>query len=330
MDMVQRREFLFVTGALVAAPLVAEAQPAQRVYRIGFLGISSNSPAVHDLFGEFREGMAALGWVEGRNYVRVDRWAHGEMTRLPALAAELVGLRPDALMAAASESALALRNATRAVPIVAIGTGDPVQLGLTRSLSRPSENITGPAFAFPELVPKQLEIVKEAFPHASRVAALIQADMANKALAIDNLKAAAPALRLRVEFFEISKPEGFEPAFQAIRATRADAALVVGSAFMFVHRAALAKLALQYQLPTMWNIPAQAEAGGLMAYGVNVHALWRRAAVFMDKIFRGANPGDIPFERPSKFELVINMRTAKALGITFPKSVLLRADRVIE
>ena len=330
MDTVRRRKFLFATGALIAAPLVAEAQPAQRVYRIGFLGISSDTPAVHGLFREFREGMAALGWVEGRNYVRVDRWAHGEMTRLPALAAELVGLRPDALMAVASESALALRNATRAVPIVAIATGDPVALGLTSSFSHPGENITGPTFAFPELVPKQLGILKEAFPHASRVAALMQADMANKAVHIDNLKAAAPTLRVTVEFFEISKPEGFESTFQAIRAARADAALVVGSAFMFVHRTKLAELALQYNLPTMWNIPSQAEAGGLMAYGVNVHALWRRAAVFMDKIFRGANPGDIPFERPSKFELAINMRTAKALGITFPQSVLRLADRLIE
>jgi len=328
--LVRRRGFLLAAGALAAAPLVVRAQAEQKIRRIGFLGISSDTPAVQGLLNEFREGMATLGWAEGRNYARVDRWAHGDMARLPALAAELVGLRPDALMAGATESAVALKNATRAVPIVAIGTSDPVEIGLALNLARPGGNITGPSFAFPELLAKQLEILKEAFPRASRIGALMHGEMVTKPEAHRRLKNHGKALRLRIDTVEVSKPQDFQPAFQAMRDSRAEVVLVVGSGFMFAHRKALADLALRYRLPSVWNIPTQADAGGLIAYGVDVRVLWRRAAVFMDKILRGANPGEIPFERPSKFELVVNLKTANALGISIPRPLLLRADRVIE
>lgn len=246
------------------------------------------------------------------------------------LAAELVAMRPDILMAGATESAVALKNATRTIPIVAIGISDPVEIGLTRSLSRPGGNITGPAFAFPELMEKQVEVLKEAFPQALRVAALMHGEMTVRAQRIEKLKEMAAALRLTIELHKVSKPPDFEPAFQAMRAARADVILVVGSAFMFAHRSALAQLALQYRLPSVWNIPAQADSGGLIAYGVDVRALWRRAATFVDKIIRGADPANLPFERPDKFELVINLKTARTLGVRIPQALLVRADRLIE
>jgi putative ABC transport system substrate-binding protein len=330
MSRVHRRQLVIAAAALLAMPLVVRAQPARRVYRIGLLGVYSDNAAVQRVFGEFREAMAALGWQEGENYVRVDRWAMGDLQRLPALASELVSLKPDALMAGTPESAFALKNATRTIPIVAIGIPDPVEIGLARSLAHSGENVTGPTAAFSELIGKQLEVLKEAIPRVARIAALNHTGSPSRGQHIAHALTAAAALRVRLEPIDVSTPKDFEPAFERIRAGGAEAVLVVPSPFMFVNRAVLAEIALRYRLPTIWNIPAQAEAGGLMSYGVDVNVLFRRAAVFMDSIFRGASAADLPFERPSKFELVLNMKTAKALGMSFPQSLLLRADRVIE
>jgi putative ABC transport system substrate-binding protein len=322
-----RRRFLFAACACLAGARIAHGQ---LVRRVGFLGISSPTQALQGVLAEFRDGMAALGWQEGKNYVRVERWAHSRMERLPALAAELIGMQPDLLIAGATESALALKEATRAIPIVAIGTSDPVDLGLTKSLSRPSLNVTGPSFAFPELLDKQMEVLRQAFPRATRVAALRQREMAASEDRVGRLREKAKALGVSMALHDVSGPPDFEPAFRSMQSAGTEVVLVVGSGFMFAHRERLAQLALQHRLPSVWNIPAQADAGGLIAYGVDVRALWRRGAVFADRILRGAKPADLPFERPDKFELVINLTTAKALGVAIPQALLVRADRLID
>jgi putative ABC transport system substrate-binding protein len=323
-----------LVSALLVLPVAAVARAAAaqargKVYRIGILGAFSDNPATQQVFRELERAMATLGWIEGKNYVWERRWAHGDAQKLPSLAAELVGLRPDALVVGTLETALALKNATGTIPIVAIGVGDPVEVGLAKSLARP-ENVTGPIVAFSELTAKQLELLKQMLPRISRVAALLYAGMSNRDFHMSHASRAADALGLRLEPFEVSKAEDFEPVMKAIRARPADAVLVVASPFMFVQREALAAVALKYGLPTMWNTSVAAEAGGLVAYGADIHALWRRAAVFVDKILRGASPADLPFERPVKFELTINLKTARALGLALPQTVLLRADRAIE
>jgi putative ABC transport system substrate-binding protein len=322
-------KFRLFAGAALLLPAVVHAQPPKRMYRIGVLGVYSHNAAVERVFEEFRLGMEELGWVEGKNFVRVYRWAEGNPDRLPALAAELVALKPDALLVGATAAAVALKKATSKIPIVAVAIGDPVELGLAPSFARPG-NVTGPSVAFYELIGKQMELMKETLPHATRMAALYHSADPSAHRYRKYAEAAARQLGVAIEMVDVDTPDDFEGAFRKIRVGKADAVLVVASAFMYVHRSRLAALALQHRLPTMWNNPDPIEAGGLMCYGVNLPALWRRGAVFMDKILKGANPSNLPIERPFKFDLWINLKTAKALGITIPKIVLLRADRVIE
>jgi len=313
-------------------PLAAEAQQAAKVARIGFLtgtslSVSPNLPAA------FRQGLRDLGYVEGRNLVIEYRDAEGKFERFPALAAELVALKVDVLVAANSLAALAAKQATRTLPIVFAFAVDPVTDGLVTSLARPGGNVTGLSTLLAELVGKRLELLKQAVPGVSRVAVLWQPGAQGERTEKDLQKeaeVAARALGVRVQFVEARGPADFDRAFSDMTRARAGALTVFGSAMFFDERRRLVDLAAKNRLPAVYGLKEYVDAGGLMAYGANVADLFRRAATYVDKILKGAKPGDLPVEQPTKFELVINLKTAKALRLTIPQSLLQRADEVIQ
>jgi putative ABC transport system substrate-binding protein len=326
---VDRRRFLLTSlaGAL-AAPLAAGAQ-AGRVYRIGYLstGPSTSNPFVE----EFREGLRELGWIEGQNIIIDYRFAEGQFDRLPALAAELIRLKVDVIVASPTPAAVAAKNATATIPIVMTGAGNPVGLGLVASLARPGGNVTGLAFSVGfDTVVKALELLREVVPNASRVAFLSNPANPGNVLAVGNVKAAARSSGVQLQLLEARAPSEFDGAFAAMVKQRVAALLVMPDTVFIIHRARLADLSAQNRLPTMYGTREIVEAGGLMSYGANTRAGVRAAATFVDKIFKGAKPADLPVEQPTKFELVINLKTARALGLTIPPSLLLRADQVIE
>ena len=258
-------------------------------------------------------------------------WAEGNVERLPDLAADLVRRNVDVIVAPAGSAALAAKNATSSIPIVMIFASDPVETGLVASLSRPGGNITGTTFtAGPEIFGKQLQILKETLPHASRVAILSNPADLSFALQVRDVEATARSLRIRLQHVAARGPKEFESAFDAMARERADALLVTGSSTFLAHRAKLAELAMKGRLPTMLSFRESVEAGGLMAYAVNMADFIGRAAVYVDKILKGAKPSDLPVEQPTKFELIINLKTAKTLGLTIPPTLLLRADDVIQ
>ena len=326
-----RRTFLFVfsLGAL-SAPLAAEAQPTGKVYRIGYL--APGSATVSQLPVEaFREGLRELGLVEGQNIVIDYRFAEGRFDRLPELAAELVRLRVDVIMAGPTPPAMAAKKATGTIPIVMAGVGDPVELGLIASLARPGGNITGVSFSVGmDIFGKDLELLREAVPKARRVAILSNPANPSHALAITNVKAAAGSLGVQLQLLEAREPNQFDGAFAAMTKERVDALLVVADGMFIFHRARLADLAAKNRVPSMHGVRENVEAGGLMSYGPSTVAAWRRAAFFVDRILKGTKPADLPVEQPTKFELVINLKTAKVLGLTVSPSLLARADEVIE
>jgi ABC-type uncharacterized transport system substrate-binding protein len=281
----------------------------------------------------FRQGLRDLGYVDGRSVVIEYRDAEGKYDRLPALAAELVALKVDVIVAADTPAALAAKQATRTLPIVFIGAGDPVTIGLVTSLARPGGNVTGLSLLAPELVGKRLELLKQAVPGVGRVAALWQPGFVGERTEKDMLKeveVAARALRVQLQYVEARGPADFDRAFSDITRARADALTVLGSAMFANERRRVVDLAAKNRLPGVYGFREYVDAGGLMAYGPNVADLFQRAAIYADKILKGAKPGDLPVEQPTKFELVINRKTAKALGLTIPPSVLGRADQVIE
>ena len=329
--MIDRRTFIgSVVGGILAAPLTAESQQAGKVYRVGYLSTPTRESVEHGLEAFLRK-LRELGWVDGQNLIIEYRWAEGNVERLPDLAADLVQRKVDVIVAPAGSAARAAKNATSSIPIVMIFPSDPVETGLVASLSRPGGNITGTTFtAGPEIFGKQLQILKEVIPHASRVAILSNPADPSFALQVRDVEATARSLRLRLEHVEARGPEEFEGAFAAMARERADALLVSGSSTFLAHRARLAELAIRGRLPTMLSFRESVEAGGLMAYAVNMVDFVGRAAVYVDKILKGGKPADLPIEQPTKFELVINMKTAKVLGITIPQALLLRANDVIE
>jgi putative ABC transport system substrate-binding protein len=280
----------------------------------------------------FLRALRELGWVEGQNLIIEYRWAEGNVERLPDLAGELVRRKVDLIVAPAGSAALAAKNATSTIPIVMIFPTDPVETGLVASLRRPGGNITGTTFTpGPEIFGKQLQILKETIPHASRVAVLLNpADPSVSVQMKREVEAAARSLRIRLQRVEARGPEEFESAFAAMARERAEALLVAGGPTFVAYRTRLAELAIKGRLPTMHSFRESVEAGGLMAYAVNMTDFIGHAAVYVDKILKGAKPADLPVEQPTKFELVINLKTAKALGSTIPQSLLLRADEVIE
>jgi putative ABC transport system substrate-binding protein len=327
---VDRRTFIAVAAAWLSAPLAGEAQAPAKVPRIGFLGVTRAEDAAYALEA-FRRGLRELGWVEGQNIVIEYRYADGRSERLPALAAELVGLKVDVIMAGSMPAIPAAKNATNTIPIVMGLSADPVAEGVVGSLARPGGNITGLTFfAGLEIIGKQLQLLKEAVPGVRRVAVLL--NPANRAHTLwgREAEAAARALGLQLQRHEVRGPNELGGVFAAMGRERASALLIPGDATFTILRGRIAELAAQGHLPTMSALRQYVEAGGLMSYGASVTENYRRAAYFVDRILKGAKPGDLPIEQPTKFELVINLKTAKALGLPIPQSLLQRADEVIQ
>jgi putative ABC transport system substrate-binding protein len=328
----QRRAFIGgFASALALAPLTIGAQPTGKVYRIGYLSIGSTSMYTRPLEA-FREGLRELGWVEGRNVYIEYRFAEGHADRLPALADELVGLKVDIIVASPTPSAQAARDATRTIPIVGLSLTEPVAIGLVPSLARPGGNITGLTYGVDtEIFGKQLQLLKETIPNLRRVAVLSHPASGGPSfpLRMESVRRAARSLDLPLQILEVREPGDFEAAFAAMVKERADALLLSGDAMFFVHRVRLAELALKNRLPSMSTQWQWVDAGGLIAYAPSFPDQWRRAATYVDKILRGAKPADLPIEQPTKFELVINLKTAKSLGLTIPQPLLARADEVI-
>ncbi len=330
--MTTRRAFIgAVAGALLTAPF-ADAQQTPKVPRIGFL--VANLAARPHLREAFRQGLRDLGYVEGRNVVIESRDAEGKIERLPALAAELVALKVDVIVTAGgTPTALAAKQATRTLPIVFAAASDPVQSGLVTSLARPGGNVTGLSLLAPELVGKCMEQLKQAVPGVSRVAVLWQPGAHGERMDKDMLKGAevsGRALGVRLQFVEARGLADFDRAFSDMTGAHAGALTVLGSGMFTSERRRLVDLAAKNRLPAMYPWREFVDAGGLMAYGANLADLHRRAATYVDRILKGAKSGDLPVEQPTKFELVINLKTAKALGLTIPPSVLQRADEVIQ
>ena len=326
-----RRALLgIVAGGILAAPLTATAPPQKT--RIGYLSL--NAPANPHLRGAFRQGLRDLGYVEGRNVVVEFRDAGGQLERLSALAAELVALGVDVIVTAGgTPTALAAKQATATVPIVFSSASDPVTDGLVTSLARPGGNVTGLSNLTPELVGKCLEQLKQAVPRATRVAVLWQPGGSGERTDKEMLKGAEVAARglgVRPQFLEAQGPGDLDKAFSDMARARAEALAVWANAMFVSARRQLVELAATYRLPAVYSWREIVDAGGLMSYGPSLVDQYRRAAIYADKILKGAKPGDLPVEQPTKFELVVNLRTAKALGLAIAPSVLQRADQVIE
>ena len=328
--MIDRRTFIVsVVGGILTASRAAEAQQAGKVYRIGYLSAPTRASVERGLQA-FLQTLRELGWIEGKNLIIEYRWADGNIERLPSLAAELVAQKVDLIVAPAGTAALAAKKATSSIPIVMIFPADPVGLGLVASVRRPGGNVTGTTSTpSSEIFGKQLQILKEAVPRATRVALLVNPVDLAFGSQVREVETAGQSIGIRIQRVEAHGPEEFERAFAAMTREHAEALLVANDTTFLVNRARVAELALKSRLPTMNFYREMVEAGGFMAYAVNMAGFTPRAAVYVDKILKGAKPEDLPVEQPTKFELVVNMKTAKALGITVPPSVLARADEVI-
>ena len=326
-----RRRFLVTSlaGALVR-PLAAGAQAASLI-RIGLLAPASPSePQVLRLVQAFRQGLRELGYVEGQNIAIEFRWAEGQYDRLPGLAAELVRLNVNVIVAGGPPAIQAAKHATERIPVVMAAVADPVATGFVASLARPGGNITGISNMMPELVGKQLELLKEVLPAVSRVALLGNPTNPANASLIQHAQNAARALGVRLQPLEARDRSGIDVAFAAITTERAGAVIILAETVLLDYRTRIADHAVRRRLPMVSGFSEFAEAGGLLAYGPSLADGYRRAATYVDKILKGVKPADLPIAQPSTFELVINLKTAKALGLTIPPSVLARADQVIE
>jgi len=323
-----RRTFVGAfAGGLVLARSLAEAQSAERVYRVGFL-LGATRESVASLFNALHEGMRDLGYVDGRNVVYEQRYGAGRMERLPELAAELVRLRVDVIVTGSTIHVQAAQHATSTIPIVMVFTADPVGSGFVASLARPGGNITGlSADASPELWAKYLTFLKEIVPRLSRVGVLGQV---STQVGFSELETASRRMDLALDVADIRKPEDFDGAFAALVNKRVGAVVVVIGPLTYLLKERIAEAALKYRLPAMANADQYAQAGLLMSYGPSLQELYHRAATYVDKVLHGTSPAVLPVEQPSKFELIINLKTAKALNLTLPQSLLMRADDVIQ
>ncbi len=332
--MITRRTFVAsLAGGLLAAPLAAEAQQTKKVWRIGFLSLNADIEEPYKRWdAAFREGLRKLGYVEGDNVNIEQRYAAGRVERLSTLAAELVRLKVDVLVTAPAGSALFAKKVTSTIPIVFIGEPDPVGTGLVASLARPGGNVTGLADAHADLVPKRLELLKQIAPSASRIAILWNPANDSTGPQLKIAEAAAPRLGTTVFPVGVKGPrrDDVDRAFETIGKEHPGSLLVVGDATLGIHRHRIAELSIKHRLPTSGTHSGWAEGGLLMSYGTDFVDLFRRSALLVDKILKGAQPADLPVEQPEKFELAINLKTAKALGLTIPPSLLQRADQVIE
>ena len=324
-----RRKLLIALGAgALTAPLSSIAQPPPKIRRIGFLG-SATAAANVQRMDALRAGLRDLGYIEGKNIAIEYRWADGKYERLPELAAELVRLKVDIIVTHGTPGSLAAKQATSTIPIVIALISDPVATGIVASLRQPGGNITGLMFFTQELQEKRLELIRQVLPGAKRVAILTNADNASIKAMIPPLEAVGKVLKLEVRRFDVRGPADFEKAFEAMVAARVDAVVPIDDAMLIANDQAIANQAAKRRLPLVaWN--EAVEKGGFLAYGVDFPDMFRRSASYVDRIFKGSRPADLPVERSTKFELVVNMKTTKALGIKLPQSVQVRADRVIE
>ncbi len=327
----RRREFIAMIGGAAASPLAARAQQPGRVPRIGYLSPLNRNASAVIRDDAFQQGLRELGYVEGANIVIEYRFADGRFDRLPALAAELVQIKVDVIVALLTQASVAARDATKTIPIVIAGVSDPVGAGLIPNLARPGGNVTGTSSQTSEVVGKSLEFLKEAIPGVARAAALWNpANAVFQAQMLKEAGVAAATLKLQLRTFGARDADELDAAFAAIAQERADALLVLADPFLASHQARIIDFALKQRLPAIYGIKTYAAAGGLMTYGPSMESQFRRAASYVDRILKGAKPADLPVEQPTLFELVINLKTAKALGITIPTTLLGRADQVIE
>lgn len=332
-----RRAFLMAGGAWLTlaragalmAPLVSFAQQLAKVARIGFLG-NSTAALEENLIGPFREGLRDLGYVEGRNIVIEYRWAEGKYERFPALIAELIALKVDVIVTAGTPATQAFKKAATSIPLVMVAVGDPVGTGIVASLRQPGGNITGLSSIAPELEGKRLELLREVNPKLSRVAVFWNPVNAFHTSAMKQVRAAAQAMRIDVLPLAVGKAEELEGAFAAIVKERPDSLFILADRIFLHNRARMMDFAAQHRLPSVNAYRELVEAGGLMSFGPSYAGMHRRAATYVDKILKGAKPADLPVEQPATFDLVINLKTAKALRLTIPPSVLLRATEVIQ
>ncbi|HKA62101.1 MAG TPA: ABC transporter substrate-binding protein [Methylomirabilota bacterium] len=326
----RRAFFSALSGSLLAAPLTVEAQQPGKVYHVGVLtNNASDSPEVR-LWQAFRSGLRERGWIEGQNIVIELREAEGNVARLPKLAADLVRLKVDLILARASTFVQAARAATSSIPIVFVAHADPVGAGHVASLARPGGNITGLAMLMTDLAPKYLELLISAVPMAKRIAVLWSPETPSHAMALKALEKAGRTLPVQQQPVGVRTAAELEGAFAAMARARAQAVLVLIGPIFLAERQRVAELAMKHRLPTISTLKEVPEAGGLMSYGPNQEDLYRRGAIYVDRILRGARPADLPVEQATKFELIVNLKTAKALGLTIPPSLLQRADQVIE
>ena len=324
-----RSSAVLILTSLVLTCSPAEAQQPKKAPRIGFLVSASASSLAVRLDG-FRQGLRELGYVERKNIVIEWRYAEGKLDRFPALAAELVRLKVDVIVTTGPIATRAAKQATGTIPIVMAFDDDPVGSGFVVSLARPGGNITGLSSLSPEMSGKQLEILKEIVPGLSRVGVIGDVTRPGNPQALREINVAADALRVQVQYIEVREPKDIEPAFRAVIKERADAALVLGGPVLVSHRSQVTDLAVKNHLPMIYRTLEYVEAGGLMSYGANPTDLFRRSATYVDKILKGAKPADLPVEQPKKFDLIINLKAAKAIGLTIPPNVLARADKVIK
>jgi putative ABC transport system substrate-binding protein len=331
---VRRRAFIGGAGSVLAVPLVASAQTPPSVARVGLLNPAPiDAPVTRGDFGRIRGEFARRGWVEGRTIVYEQRGADGSYDRLPAIAAELVGLKVDVIIALSTPAARAAQQATRTIPIVMGSVGDPVGDGLVASLSRPGGNITGTTFLGPELVPKRMALLKELMPAASRIAVLWNSHAFSEQTTRDMVQqteAAARELGCTLRYVEAPRVEAFERAVAEAASGKADAMFQYPNPNFYENRKLLVDLVARFRLPAMYNSKEFCEVGGLIAYGASVPDLNRRTAIFADKILRGAKPADLPVEQPTTFEFAINRTTAETLGIAIPPALLAAADTVVD
>jgi putative ABC transport system substrate-binding protein len=319
------RSILTLALDIFLAPLAADAQQPGKAYRIGVLATTYWPP-----LDSFREGLRELGYVEGQNLAIEYRWAEQRTKLFPDLAADLVRLKVDVIVTWGTPVAQAAKNATSTIPIVMASSGDAVRTGLVTNLARPGGNLTGLSALNLTLEGKRLELLKEAVPTASRIALLWQPANPYAVLVLKDMQVAAEQLSVQLQLVEVHSAADLEGAFAAMTLQQADALVVSSDAFFVLNRTRIAELAIQHRLPAIYLHTEHAHAGGLMAYGPNYHDLFRRAATYVDKIFKGAKPGDLPIEQPTRFELVINLNAANALSLTIPPSLLFQADEVMK
>jgi putative ABC transport system substrate-binding protein len=324
--MTGRRRFIgALAGGVLASPFATLAQQPAKVFRIGVLGNENNPP-----WEGFRRGMRELGYVDGRNVAIEWRWSEGKTDRFPALAAEVVQSKVDVIVVSGTQAARAAKQATSTIPIVMTVSAYPDKIGLVESLARPGGNLTGLSNLGPELMGKQFELLKEIDPKVSRLAVLWNPESPVEKLVLAEMLAAAPGAGLEIQSIEVRTPEDAAAGFAAVTASRADALLALGNPINFKIRQLIAEFALKSRLPSLYQERLFVEAGGLVSYAPSFVDLFARAAGYVDKILKGAKPADLPVEQPTKFELTINLRTAKALGITITPALLLRADKLIQ